>query len=201
MKKFIALTVFILLLGSGYVIASDNGVMFGSIMRSRIGIQADSIGEDLIPSADDTYDLGSSSYRWQDGYFMTGTFSTSLAVPSGFTATSSGADIADLGVAGTFSGGSSGYTITALGAFTGLSFGFDSNNYMYEGTSDTITLRAGGTDAFSVTSSAITTAGTIRSGASSTPSADFYDDCTDDDINAQILVNATATGTGERLLI
>jgi len=59
-------------LGSEFTVDGSDNLIVNSINFSKIASRLSSLltfDSSLIPNADNTYDLGSSSYRWKDGYF------------------------------------------------------------------------------------------------------------------------------------
>ena len=54
--------------------------VIGLILLTGNIVACDSIDSDVLPIRDDTYDIGSPSLQWQDGYFSDGLFIDGVAV-------------------------------------------------------------------------------------------------------------------------
>lgn len=102
MKRIISLLIAILIPISSYADtcgASLTGPFNADEAGRLCAVFGSAVNHDLLPSADGTYDLGSSTLEWQDGFFD-GTLTTDALVNSG-TSTLSGLVTATVGVTAT----------------------------------------------------------------------------------------------------
>ena len=124
----------------GYLKVSGDGVFggditFGDANTDSVCFGAD-ISSDLIPNADDTYDLGSASQAWQD-LFLEGDITLTDA---GTIATTAGAMTLTSAAAATWSTSAGALTIDGAGGLTLDSDGTDAVNLGTEAVAKTITI-------------------------------------------------------------
>jgi hypothetical protein len=125
---------------TGSLNVSGNGTFggnltFGDADTDLVSFGAD-IGSDLIPNADDTYDLGSATKAWQD-LFLEGDITLTDA---GTVATTAGALTLTSAAAATWSTSAGALTIDGAGGLTLDSDGTDAVNLGTEAVAKTITI-------------------------------------------------------------